>query len=148
MKINFLALFLLSSFPANAHDFQQGYTSQRTCYKEIYKEEYVPGSRTSKGYVRSFFDKVVVPCGQTAKVHHHHYRHSPTNYSSRTRYYRPTNNYSISKNSTSTQSCRSSTTTGGLLGGGIAAALSKKDAYGWSIPLGAVIGMGIGGADC
>ena len=38
--------------------------------------------------------------------------------------------------------------TGGLIGGGLAAAISKKDAYAWSIPLGAVIGMGIANADC
>ena len=42
----------------------------------------------------------------------------------------------------------SSATAGGLLGGGLAAALSKKDAYGWSVPLGAVLGMGIANADC
>tara|TARA_Y100001978_G_scaffold41463_1_gene36967 strand:- start:127 stop:234 length:108 start_codon:yes stop_codon:yes gene_type:complete len=35
-----------------------------------------------------------------------------------------------------------------LIGGGLAAAMSKKDAYAWSIPLGAVLGMGIANADC
>ena len=40
------------------------------------------------------------------------------------------------------------TTVGGLLGGGIAAALSKRDAYGWSIPLGAVLGLGAAQATC
>lgn len=45
--------------------------------------------------------------------------------------------------------CSSSRTTlGGLLGGGIAAALSKQDAYGWSIPLGAVLGMGAAQSNC
>lgn len=39
-------------------------------------------------------------------------------------------------------------TLGGLLGGGIAAALSNKDAYGWSIPLGAVLGMGAAQSGC
>ena len=34
------------------------------------------------------------------------------------------------------------TTLGGLLGGGIAAAVSKKDAWSWAIPLGAVLGGG------
>ena len=40
--------------------------------------------------------------------------------------------------------------TGGLIGGGLAAAISKKDAYGWSMPLGAALGMGMGiaNADC
>lgn len=40
------------------------------------------------------------------------------------------------------------TTLGGLLGGGIAAAVSKKDAWSWSIPLGAVLGTGTANATC
>ena len=40
------------------------------------------------------------------------------------------------------------TTLGGLLGGGIAAAVSKKDAWSWSIPLGAVLGTGAANAGC
>ena len=40
------------------------------------------------------------------------------------------------------------TTLGGLLGGGVAAALSKQDAYGWAIPLGAVLGMGVSQSGC
>lgn len=45
--------------------------------------------------------------------------------------------------------CSAATTTlGGLLGGGVAAALSKPDAYGWSVPLGAVLGMGAAQTGC
>jgi len=40
------------------------------------------------------------------------------------------------------------TTLGGLLGGGIAAAVSKKDAWSWAIPLGAVLGTGAANATC
>lgn len=40
------------------------------------------------------------------------------------------------------------TTLGGLLGGGIAAAIAKKDAYGWAIPLGAVLGLGASQINC
>jgi hypothetical protein len=40
------------------------------------------------------------------------------------------------------------TTLGGLLGGGIAAAVSKKDAWSWAIPLGAVLGSGAAQAGC
>ena len=39
-------------------------------------------------------------------------------------------------------------TLGSLVGGGIASAISNKDAYSWSIPLGVVLGGGIGNADC
>ena len=40
------------------------------------------------------------------------------------------------------------TTLGGLVGGGIAAAVSKKNAWSWAIPLGAVLGTGVASAGC
>ena len=39
-------------------------------------------------------------------------------------------------------------TLGALLGGGVAASLSAVDAYGWSIPLGLVLGKGIANSEC
>ena len=149
MKIGLVALLLLSSVPAKAHEYQSGYTAQRSCYKEIYREEYIGGTRLSKGYVKSYTDRFEVPCTQVTKVrHYHHHHHRPTYHSSRTRYYQPTNTYSVSRSNTSSSSCNSARTTGGLLGGGLAAALSNKDAYGWAIPLGAVVGLGVGGSAC
>ena len=40
------------------------------------------------------------------------------------------------------------TTLGGLIGGGIAASVSKKSAWSWAIPLGAVLGGGVAQAGC
>jgi hypothetical protein len=40
------------------------------------------------------------------------------------------------------------TTLGGLIGGGIAASVSKKSAWSWSIPLGAVLGTGVASVGC
>ena len=74
MKVGLVALLLLSSVPVNAHESQRGYTTQRSCYKETYREEYVARTRESQGYVKSFTDKVEVPCSPLAKVHHHHHR--------------------------------------------------------------------------
>ena len=37
---------------------------------------------------------------------------------------------------------------GAVVGGGTAAAISKQDAYRWSIPLGAVLGAGFGRVTC
>ena len=145
MKVGLFALLLLSSVPVNAHESQRGYTTQRSCYKETYREEYVAGTRESQGYVKSFTDKVEVPCSSLAKVHHH----PITSYNySRTRYHQPTTSYSVSRSNHSSSACRSSRATGGLLGGGLAAAVSKKDAWGWAIPLGAVVGVGVGDANC
>ena len=149
MKVGLVALLLLSSVPVNAHESQRGYTTQRSCYKETYREEYVAGTRESQGYVKSFTDKVAVPCSPLAKVHHHHLQRPITSYNySRTRYYQPTTTYRVSRSNPSSSACRSSRATGGLLGGGLAAAVSKKDAWGWAIPLGAVVGLGVGDANC
>ena len=147
MKIGLVALLLFSSVPANANEYQRGYTAQRSCFKEVYREEYVPGTLASKGYVKSYTHRVEIPCKRMSSYHHHHQR--PTYNYSRTSYYEPKNTYKVSSRSTTvSSSCNSSRTTGGLLGGGLAAVLSKKDAYAWAIPLGAVVGMGVGGVDC
>ena len=150
MKIGLVALLLLSAIPVKAHQSQRGYATQRSCYKEIYREEYVPGTRSSQGYVKSFTEKVEVPCSPVAKIHQHHQRSIPYyNYSrTRARYYQPTTTYRVSRTNSTSSACRSSRATGGVLGGGLAAAVSKKDAWGWSIPLGAVIGLGVGDANC
>ena len=155
MKVGLVALLLLSSVPVNAHESQRGHTTKRTCFKETYKEEYIAGTRESKGYVKSFLDRVEVPCTPLAKVHQHHHHHNQqyrpiTSYNySRTRYYQPTTTtYKVSRSNPSSSACRSSRATGGLLGGGLAAAVSKKDAWGWTIPLGAVVGLGVGDTNC
>ena len=149
---------LLSPMAAMADGYhqQRGYTTQRNCYKEIYKEQYVAGTRSSKGYVKSYLDKVEVPCSSLSFNPVNRYRHhrSPRyrpHYRTYRHYNRPTHNQILVSRSytTSGGSCSSgNATTGGLLGGGLAAAISKKDAYAWSIPLGAVLGMGIANADC
>ena len=160
MKIRPLVLtaMLLSPMAAMADGYHhpRGYTTQRTCYKEIYKEEYVAGTRSSKGYVQSYLDKVKVPCSSLSwhpPVRKHRHQHTHAHYFPymHRRYSKPTHQQVLVSRSyqTSGRSCRpSSATTGGLIGGGLAAALSKKDAYGWSIPLGAVLGMGIANSDC
>ena len=151
MKTGLVALLLLSSVPVNAHGFPRGYITKRACYKETYREEYVAGTRESKGYVKSFLYKVEVPCRPLARVRgHHHHPINSYNYS-RTRYYQPPKeltSYRSPGSNSSSSACRSSRATGGVLGGGFAAAVSKKDAWAWTIPLGAVIGLGVGDANC
>ena len=160
-----LTAMLLSPMAAMADGYhhQRRYTTQRTCYKEIYREEYVSGNRRSKGYVKSYLDKVEVPCSSLSwnppvrKYRHRHnyayYQHNHAHYFPHIhrRYNRPTHQRVLVSRTytTSGGSCSSgNATTGGLIGGGLAAAISKKDAYAWSIPLGAVLGMGIANADC
>ena len=88
----------------------------------------------SPGYVKSYREKVSIPCNKYRKVFHR-YHHK----------YEPQTSYVRHK---PTPKCTGSTTLGGLIGGGIAASLSNSDAYSWSIPLGAILGAGIGNAEC
>ena len=167
MRIRPLVLITILLSPmasmAGGYHHQTGYATQRTCYKEIYREEYVSGNRRSKGYVKSYLDKVEVPCSSLSwnspvrkyrhRYSHAHYQHNHDYYFPHThhRYKRPTHQQVLVSRSyrISGGSCSSgNATTGGLIGGGLAASISKKDAYAWSIPLGAVLGMGIANADC
>ncbi len=153
-----LTAMILSPMTAMADGYhhQRGYTTQRTCYKEIYKEEYVAGTRSSKGYVKSYLDKVQVPCSSLSwnpPIRKYRHDHNHAHFFSHThrKHYRPTHQQVLVSRSyrNSGRSCgANNSTTGGLLGGGLAAAISKKDAYAWSIPLGAVLGMGLANADC
>ena len=89
------------------------------CYRNT--EEYIPGYTTPDGrYVqgRVRSRRVSVPCGGY-------------------------------NNTSSLPKCnRNRTIFNGLLGGSIAASVSKKDAYGWAIPLGVVLGAGSAKVNC
>ena len=113
--------------------------------------------------MKSYLAKVEVPCSSLSwnspvrKYPHRHnhvyYQHNHAHYfpHSHRRHNRPSHQRVLISRSYRTNggSCRSGNTTkGGLIGGGIAASLSKSDAYGWSIPLGAVLGASIGNAEC
>ena len=146
MKTLIVSLLLGASFPVHAYesigyriyrqsyDSQKGYAYENRCFRYEYREKYIPGNSMSPGYVTSFNEKVSIPCNSHRKVFNH--------------YHRKTHPQSTYVQYQSAPKCTGSTTLGGLLGGGIAASLSKSDAYGWSIPLGAVLGAGIGNAGC
>ena len=142
MKLLITTLVLASSLNVNAYerfgyrknyqayDAQRGYAYEKKCFRYIYREQYIPGNSISPGYVKSYYEKLAIPCYRRRKVlnHYHHKIEPQTSYLK----YK------------SVPKCTGSTMLGGLLGGGIAASLSKSDAYSWSIPLGA----GIGNAEC
>ena len=146
MKILIATLILGACFPVNAYESirdqsnqeayeaQKGYAYEYNCFRYEYKEEYIPGNSISPGYVKSYREKVSIPCNSDRNVFNH-YHHKNVPQTSYVKYKPPLK-------------CTASTTLGGLIGGGIAAYLSKSDAYGWSIPLGAVLGAGIGNAEC
>ena len=158
MKTIIASIILCASFPVNAYESigdrsnrtayesirdrtnhegyesQKGYAYENKCFRYEYRENYVPGNSMSPGYVKSYNEKVSVPCNShSSALKHYHYETKPQT--------------SFVEYPAATK-CTATTTLGGLIGGGIAASLSKKDAYSWTIPLGAVLGAGLGNAEC
>ena len=118
MKI-FITSALALSFisPVFADDVIKWETTSQTCWKSVYKEEYVPGTRENPGYVTSSNDYIEVPCEKDK---------------------------SISKQKVDNNDCTDGKIAGALLGGGAGAAMSRGDGRWWAIPLGAVVGSKIG----
>ena len=103
------------------NSYQPGYSSSSTCTRQEYREEYIPGTARSPGYINSWYDTVEVPCN----------------------YQRPR---PILKREPSPDGneCSEGAILGGILGGGAGAALSQGDGRWWAIPLGIASGAVIG----
>ncbi len=125
MKILLASLIALTPVSASAEDVIGWETTSKTCYRETYREEYVPGTMDSPGYVKSWTDTIEVPCDPTTRVYRQPTRIEETVYED--------NN-----------DCTDGKVAGGLLGGGAAAAMSRGDGRWWAIPLGVVVGSSIG----
>jgi len=121
MKIILATILALTPTAAFAEitEYQRGGMAEEKCYKYEYREEYVPGSSSRPGYVKSYRDKIEVPCRR---------KHANR------RYAEP------SPKKVDDNSCVEGSIIGGILGGGLAGAVSKPDAMIWSIPLGVVGG--------
>ena len=85
-----------------------------TCMRTEYREEYIPGTKSNPGYVKSYDIEVEIPCGgeKATKV--------------------------------DDNDCTDGKVAGALLGGGAGAAMSRNEGRWWAIPLGAVAGATIG----
>ena len=129
MKILLASILALTPMSAVAGEYQEGYSSSRTCFREEYREEYVPGRVANPGDVRSWKETVEYPCSRMRV------ESTPEN-TTRTRVY---DEYEVDNND-----CSDGSVAGALLGGGLAAAISRGDGRWWAIPLGAVVGSSIG----
>ena len=127
MKFALATLLALTPVSAIADVYRYGYSSSEVCYRSEYREEYVPGTASSPGYIKSWQDTIEYPCSRTRV------ESTPDN-TRRTRTY----------NEYDENDCSDGKFAGALLGGGAAAALSRGDGRWWAIPLGAVIGSHIG----
>ena len=124
MKILLASLIALSSVsPAMAHHSQRGYSASRECYKTVYREEYIPGTRNNPGYIKTYNETVAIPCNRKRKT-------------------------KVIQQDTTVQydnnDCSAGKIAGAILGGGAAAAMSRGDGRWWAIPLGVVTGSAIG----
>ena len=137
MKIALATLLALTPVSTLAspvyNESQAGYSHERKCFKTEYREEYVPGTEDSPGYVKSWKDTVEVPCEDPTIGWHR--PHRPT----RKPYYR--RHVTVYED---TNDCSDGTAAGAILGGGLGAVLSRGEGRWWAIPTGVVTGAMLG----
>jgi hypothetical protein len=109
--------------PVQARESQAGFSNQ--CFREVYREEYIPGTMGNPGRVRSWTEQEEVPCRGERPVT------MPAPEPS----YRP---------SADDNSCIEGAVIGGIAGGGVGAALSRNEGNLIGIPLGIVGGALLG----
>ena len=127
MKILLASLIAVTPVAALADDYQPGYSSSKSCYRSEYREEYVPGTEDSPGYVRSWKETIEFPCERN-----------------RATITRPTRTVVERHYEVDDNDCTDGKIAGGILGGAAGAALSRGDGRWWAIPLGVVAGSRIG----
>ena len=86
-----------------------------TCTRTEYREEYIPGTKSNPGYVRSYEVDVITPCGGESQAER------------------------IDDND-----CSEGSFIGGLLGAGIALSSSRGKDRLWAVPAGGTAGALIG----
>ena len=117
-----LALALLiPALPAQARYGQRGYSNQ--CFKEVYREEYIPGTQNSPGRVRRWTENKEVPCEDSTGSSTH---------------VEPAPRHSTGP--VDDNSCIEGAVLGGLGGGALGGVLATESNWIWSIPTGIIGG--------
>ncbi len=116
-----IPLLMVFGSPVMADYRQGGGTQQTSCYETVYREEYVPGTRNSPGYVSRRNERVEVPCENTSY------------YNGGSSYYEEDDN-----------SCLEGSIIGGIAGGAAGGTLATQENWIWSIPTGIIGGALIG----
>ena len=139
MKTLILSLLMIPLLPIDAlaghrHYSQSGYSRDVKCYRDVYREEYVPGTRHRPGYVRTYTKKKEIPCRRSYRPTYINPHGVETNKHT----YKPT------RGKVDDNSCIEGSILGGIGGAGLGAALSRGDGRLWAIPLGIVGGAMVG----
>ena len=124
MKLLLASLIALTPVSASADDIIQWETTSKTCYRETYREEYVPGTKENPGFIRTFNELIEVPCRNDRYADPVIRRETVVEYDD--------------------NDCTDGKVAGAVLGGGLGAAISRGEGRWWAIPLGAVVGSKIG----
>ena len=124
MKLLLASLIALTPVSASANDVIQWETTSKTCYRETYREEYIPGTREDPGFIKTYNELIEVPCRNNKYADPVIRRETVVEYDD--------------------NDCTDGKVAGAVLGGGLGAAISRDDGRWWAIPLGAVIGSKIG----
>ena len=106
---------------AGGNSSQRGYSQEQTCYENVYREEYIPGTRRNPGRIETRSERVEVPCEESGPS------------------YAPQPQANQDDNS-----CLEGSIIGALLGGGIGGAISRDEGRWVAVPGGAVAGALIG----
>ena len=125
LKSTIFSIFLIftGSTSILADEYQRGFSTTRTCTRNEYREEYIPGTRNNPGYVKRWDETVEVPCPDV----------EPT-----------TSKNEVDNNGIDNNDCSEGTIAGGILGGGIATAISRGKDRWWAIPAGIIGGSMVG----
>ena len=114
---------MIPSAPVLAYESQSG--GARQCFREQYREEYIPGNADRKGRVKSWIEKVEVPCQPTASGY-------------------PAPETRPMPSPVDDNSCIEGSILGGIAGGAAGAALSRDEGMAYGIPLGIIGGVLVG----
>ena len=124
MKLLLASLIALTPVSASADDIIQWETTSKTCYRETYREEYIPGTKEDPGFIRTYNELIEVPCRNDRYADPIIKREPVVEYDD--------------------NDCTDGKVAGAVLGGGLGAAISRGEGRWWAIPLGAVVGSKIG----
>ena len=111
---------MIPGAPVLAYESNPG--SARQCFREQYREEYIPGNADRKGRVKSWTESVEVPCSPRRSRPETRPMPAPVD----------------------DNSCIEGSILGGLAGGAAGAALSQDEGMIYGIPLGIVGGALVG----